>query len=463
VCILLLRALALFGCFSLLTGCGASNGDTNTAPSLSVVSTIAVAGGAEVTLRSSASDVDGSIEGYLWEQVSGEVVEVEGAATDTLTFEAPVGLDGYELVFRITATDNQGGSSSAKVTVIVAAGIAAPTSFKVRSPVNASGVVLDWDAISLPDSADGEITYSVYYARQTFNAISSLIYYESLDGAGVESGITTTSYQMNFTNGQKYFFLLVATYTSDTLVAESQPTAEVARVIGKAFTYTSPLNDTTVSQCVDLDGNWADCPVTGLIGQDAESGRTAAAAAGSLNKTGVGLGGFDWTLLDADGTVLSPGSEQADCIRDNVSGLVVELKNSATSLRNPVHQFSWYLADETTNGGYSGLEAGPECVAGVCNTAAYAMALNRRTLCGESSWRLPVVSELRSISDIAGACLLDGGGCKFALDYYYWTSATRADAPDQAWMVNLYGKTDTSYDKQATARVIMVSDGDSDE
>ncbi|MDP2610315.1 MULTISPECIES: DUF1566 domain-containing protein [unclassified Oceanobacter] len=460
---MLLRALCLSGCLYILSGCASSSDDTNIAPSVTVTSELSVAGGESVTLTVVASDSDGTIESYLWEQVSGDDVELEGETTDTLEFDAPAGLSGYELEFRITVTDNEGGSSSVTVTVTVAEGIESPDNFLVRSPVDSAGVVFGWDAISLSDDADGEISYSLYYAQETFQNLSDLDDYDELDGTGVETDITDTSYQMDLSNGEQYYFLLTASYVSDTLAVESQPTAEVARVIGKDFSATDELNDTSVTECVDTEGEWASCPVDDRPGQDAEYGRTAEEEAGSLTKTGTGLGGFDWTLLDEDGSELSPGSELAECIRDNVTGMTIELKSSTTNLRDPVHQFSWYQDDDTLNGGYAGLEDGPECVSGVCNTSAYAAALNLQTLCGASDWRLPVVAELRSVADIAGACLDDGGGCKLALDYYYWTATTRADSPDQAWMVNLYGKADTSYDKQASARVIMVSDGTSDE
>ncbi|MDO6805305.1 hypothetical protein Q4595_22825, partial [Wenyingzhuangia sp. 1_MG-2023] len=108
----------------------------------------------------------------------------------------------------------------------VAEGIESPDNFLVRSPVDSAGVVFGWDAISLSDDADGEISYSLYYAQETFQNLSDLDDYDELDGTGVETDITDTSYQMDLSNGEQYYFLLTASYVSDTLAVESQPTAE---------------------------------------------------------------------------------------------------------------------------------------------------------------------------------------------------------------------------------------------
>ena len=81
-----------------------------------------VAAGAIVILTGTASDPDGTIASYLWEQTGGTVVALAGASTATAMFTAPdVSADGT-LTFRLTVADDDGAQASAeaRVTVTVA-------------------------------------------------------------------------------------------------------------------------------------------------------------------------------------------------------------------------------------------------------------------------------------------------------------------------------------------------------
>ncbi len=73
--------------------------------------------GALVTLSGSADDPEGGSLVLEWSQVSGPTVTLSGAATETATFIAPTGVNGTELVFSLSATDEHGASASAQTTV----------------------------------------------------------------------------------------------------------------------------------------------------------------------------------------------------------------------------------------------------------------------------------------------------------------------------------------------------------
>lgn len=77
--------------------------------------------GASVALDGSgSSDIDGSIVGYQWAQIGGTGLSINGASTSQASFTAPVvGLDGDNLTFRLTVTDEDGASASSNVTVSV--------------------------------------------------------------------------------------------------------------------------------------------------------------------------------------------------------------------------------------------------------------------------------------------------------------------------------------------------------
>ena len=78
-----------------------------------------VAAGAIVILTGTASDPDGTIASYLWEQTGGTVVALAGAATATAMFTAPDVSADEPLTFRLTVADDDGAQASAEVRVTV--------------------------------------------------------------------------------------------------------------------------------------------------------------------------------------------------------------------------------------------------------------------------------------------------------------------------------------------------------
>ena len=77
--------------------------------------------GASVILDGSgSSDTDGVLAGYQWAQIAGNAISINGASTRQASFIAPVvGLDGDNLTFRLTVTDDDGSSSVSNMTVSV--------------------------------------------------------------------------------------------------------------------------------------------------------------------------------------------------------------------------------------------------------------------------------------------------------------------------------------------------------
>ena len=71
-----------------------------------------------------ASDPDGTIDGYAWEQMGGTTIILAGADTATAMFIASDVSADETLTFRITVTDDDGATNSDDVWVTVTAGIA---------------------------------------------------------------------------------------------------------------------------------------------------------------------------------------------------------------------------------------------------------------------------------------------------------------------------------------------------
>ena len=81
--------------------------------------------GVVVTLAGEASDPDGRIISYLWEQTAGTRVALAGAASAAATFIAPDVPADAILTFRLTVTDNDGASATDTVSVTVSATVSA--------------------------------------------------------------------------------------------------------------------------------------------------------------------------------------------------------------------------------------------------------------------------------------------------------------------------------------------------
>lgn len=174
------------------------------------------------------------------------------------------------------------------------------------------------------------------------------------------------------------------------------------------------LNDTGITDCRD-DKSVVTTGVEDDSGthprQDCRYGRDAAAKAGVLTKIGGGSKGFDYSKIANDGSVLVEPADQPEsaflgsgptdwaCTRDNVTGLIWEVKTTS-GLRDVKHTYSWYNSNATTNGGWAGTSSGGTCAtSGRCDTEKFVADVNAMGLCGATDWRLPTKKELMSIVD----------------------------------------------------------------
>ena len=72
-----------------------------------------------VTLAGSGTDTDGTIVSYAWVQTAGPVVTLTGANTASASFTAPSVTADTTFTFQLTVTDNDGGTGTDLVNVIV--------------------------------------------------------------------------------------------------------------------------------------------------------------------------------------------------------------------------------------------------------------------------------------------------------------------------------------------------------
>ena len=107
------KALGLPSCLDILP-------PSNEPPMVNAGLDQSVGAGTMVVLSGVASDSDGTIVSYAWEQVAGgTMVSLSGAGAATAMFTAPDVSVDETLTFRLTVTDDDGGQASAEVRVNV--------------------------------------------------------------------------------------------------------------------------------------------------------------------------------------------------------------------------------------------------------------------------------------------------------------------------------------------------------
>lgn len=250
------------------------------------------------------------------------------------------------------------------------------------------------------------------------------------------------------------------------------------------------VNDTGIDWCGDSNGNLSanglpEQKVAGCVqavathpGQDAVAGRDAAARAGTLVKTGSGVAGFDFTRICNNGAaagtggcpatpVLGSAPDNWGCTRDNITGLMWEVKPVAVNnLRSSSHLYSWFDPSATDN---QGVQNAGFCAASpaLCSTPEYntdthalVQAVNGQGLCGQTDWRLPTIDELHSISYLGRINpSVDQGGFPDAVNAPYWTSNGVAGFSTEAWYLNFANGNDGRDDKGSAYRARLVRGG----
>lgn len=238
---------------------------------------------------------------------------------------------------------------------------------------------------------------------------------------------------------------------------------------------THPLNDTGQVTCYNANtATGTVSPSTpapedpGFEGQDCTHGAAMYDARGAMNKVGASsTKGRDYTKIANDGSVLpasatlGPNPTDWACTRDNVTGLIWEVKvDDPTHLRHSGHTYTWYDTNAAVNGGYAGAVGNANTCANTlggqpCNTTNFRDVVNALTganrLCGASDWRLPTANELQSLVDYqAQFPAIDAAYFpNTSADSPYWSGESHASAAFEASYVHfccgdMYGNTKTA-------------------
>ena len=196
----------------------------------------------------------------------------------------------------------------------------------------------------------------------------------------------------------------------------------------------SPVPDTGVTKCYNATTEIT-CPTPGqpFYGQDA-------------NYT---INPMSYTKLDATGNALPDSATSWTMVKDNVAGLIWEMKTNEDGVKNYTdphdadNTYTWYDSNPATNGGNAGTPGNGT------DTEDFIKALNDAKYGGFNDWRLPTIKEL--------ACIVNYNipypGPTINTGYFhntdasgYWSSTTYASYTYDAWCVALgLGHDFTSY------------------
>jgi len=133
----------------------------------------------------------------------------------------------------------------------------------------------------------------------------------------------------------------------------------------------------------------------------------------------------DYTKLDKNGNELSASAPTWAMVRDNVTGLIWEIKQSDDSIQDKTKQLFWHDPEHSH----------PGTATENMNTNDLINALNNNNYGGFSDWRLPTIHELASLIDMND----DGIQTQFFPDVMngdYWTSDSYAVNLEKAWTIS---------------------------
>jgi hypothetical protein len=212
------------------------------------------------------------------------------------------------------------------------------------------------------------------------------------------------------------------------------------------------------SQCIEAGSALlVACRTSSVQGQDGQLGRDADAAA---NRSDDGTLGFSFTKVCNSGELaghgqcpadpaLGPGADEWACTRDNLTGIVWEVKTTSGP-RSMWHRYTNYSAAYNPLGQYRT----------ATDATGFVDQVNRDGLCGANDWGLGHAGRLQTAVHygIAGsAARVDKRFLPNTLAETYWDASKNPSRSDTAWTIDFSsGGIDNNSDRGLARPVRLV-------
>jgi len=183
------------------------------------------------------------------------------------------------------------------------------------------------------------------------------------------------------------------------------------------------LNDTGITWAGDYpSGNNLTCTGNITPPQDCHQG-----ADFTNNDDSDGYAGFSFTKLDANGDELLASASNWTCVRDNITGLIWEVKTTIVdSIHHKDNTYRW--------GGVTALSSNYGNYYDDWNSLVNGS--NAENFCGFNDWRVPTGTELKSIVDHSRINpAIDENYFPNTTNSFYWTASADAFSSSNAWFV----------------------------
>ena len=436
-----------------------------TVPSYSNLPANTFPGGVEVIFDGSgSSDADSAngIADYSWSQTSGTNV-ITGVDTNlsTLTITTPIANDPQTLSFELQVTDTEGATDTEAVTISI-------QSETETLPVVDAGFsqgAFSGEVVILNGTASTSIPSAMplVYSWERSNNVPSSTANNAIRAIDDDDALST------FAVAPAVDSATVVAYTLTVTDANGNSVEDTINV--RIRPMPTPLMNDTGFLLQATNNALTSVQQNDFPGQDGQRGADIIEQNGLIEKAGRGKAGFDFTRLNANGDEQDASAATWSCVRDNVTGLVWEVKTDDGTFQDKDFTYSWF-SDEV-NGGFEGDQTGANatCLLAECNTSAYVEAMNAQGLCGFFDWRMPTHKELFSLMHlgIANDVAIDedyfpNTGQVSTTPLWYWTSVPSADGVNSddaqnAWALDFDSGVDNFLNKSTAGRVRLVRAG----
>jgi hypothetical protein len=219
-------------------------------------------------------------------------------------------------------------------------------------------------------------------------------------------------------------------------------------IFKSGFSLISKLNDTGITWLATATGNKTHCSNELPWIQDCFQGRD-----NTHNDDSDGHAGFSFTKIDGEGSPLPSSASTWSCVKDNVTGLMWEVKNDYGGIHDKDNNYQW--------GGVTAIGRDHPNKKGVYYEPSWNELVNgsnNANYCGRNNWRLPMALELSSITNKAirnPAVDLNYFPNTFLV--HYWTAEPDAFVDYTSHTIHFRYGADQTRHRDADAKVRLVS------